>query len=194
MNTLRISVAGAESRGSGALVVVGALAVAAAVTSAVIWVMHLSASSLGVPEYSKAVTASRALAVPETAASRDAVTRLFGAAAPAPTAGLRESEMEGVQLLGIVSDRRGAGVALFSVEGAPPVRVRVGARVRDGVTLTEIHRRHVVLTQGLSQGARTVELGLAARSQVAAGDVRPRGAAAGVVTAPVIATPAPATR
>ena len=145
-------------RGGVPLIVVGVLATACAVTTAAIWTMHLTATSAGVPEFSKAVTATRTSDTLQDSDNRAALLRLFGAPALAPAAGGRE--IEGVKLQGIVSDKRGSGVALFSIDGAPSVRVRAGGRVRDGVTLVEIQRRHVVL----QQGGRTVELALATRT------------------------------
>ena len=166
-------------RSDTAFAVAGALAAAGTLASVVIWGMHLLAFSPGVPEYSKAVTASNPQSAAQTTAGRDALVQLFGTGTPLPTAGLRE--IEGVQLLGIVADRAGAGVALFSVDGAPPVRVRLGGRVREGVVLTEIQRRQVVL----AQGGRTVELGLA---------VRPRGSTAAAPANPAGAVVAPPAR
>ena len=130
-------------RGGATLAVIGALAAAGALTSAVIWAMHLTASSAGVPAYSKAVTASVA---PADAGDRQALAQLFGASAFVSTANSRD--LEGVQLQGIVGDQRGAGVALFSVDGAAPVRVRVGGVVREGVKLLEIQRQQVLLERG----------------------------------------------
>ena len=132
-----------HARGSASWVVLAVVASAGAITSAVIWAMHLTASSAGVPEYSKAVAVSAPTPEP---GGRDAIAQMFGAPAAASTAGGRE--IEGVQLLGIVSAGRGAGVALFSVDGAPPVRVRAGAKLRDGVTLTEVQPRQVLLERG----------------------------------------------
>ncbi len=129
--------------GSASWVVLAVVASAGAITSAVIWAMHLTASSPGVPEFSKAVAVS--LPTPEPG-GREAIARMFGAPAAASTAGGRE--IEGVQLLGIVSAGSGKGVALFSIDGAPPVRVRAGAKLRDGVTLAEVQPRKVLLERG----------------------------------------------
>ena len=147
-----------SQRGGVPLIVVGVLATVCAVTTAAIWIMHLTATSAGVPEYSKAVTATRTFDVPQDSDSRNALSRLLSAPASAPTTGGRE--IEGVKLQGIVSDKRGTGVALFSVDGAPSVRVRAGGRVRDGLTLVEIQRRHVLL----EQGGKKFELVLATRA------------------------------
>ena len=144
--------------GSAALIVVGILATACAVTTAALWIMHLTATSPGVPEFSKAVTFSKPSDTLQDADSRNALLRLFSATESAPTAGARP--IEGVKLQGIVSDKRGTSVALFSIDGAPSVRLRPGERVRDGVTLVEIQRLQVLL----EQGGRTVELKLPARA------------------------------
>ncbi len=140
--------------GGMALTAIGVLAAAAAVTSAVIWGMHLTASSAGVPEFSKAV------AVKTTPQSKDnvaAVTQMFGSSAAMPLSSSRE--IEGLKLLGIVADQRGTGVALFSIDGAAPVRVRSGGVVRDGVKLVEIQPRQVVL----ERGGKTIEMAVPAR-------------------------------
>lgn len=133
-----------RQRGIAIWLPLGLLAGAGALASAVIWGMHITAKSPGIPEYSKPVTADSGAPGP-SAVSRDAIARMFGGTAALST-GARD--IEGVQLLGIVADKRGSGVALISVDGAPPVRVRAGGKVRDGVTLAEIRERKVVLEQG----------------------------------------------
>ncbi len=147
-----------SEHGGAALAAIGMLAAACAVTSAVLWTMHLSANSSAVPEFSKAVAPSPALDAAQAPGASDALARMFGAPAQVPAAGTRE--IEGVQLQGIVSDPRGSGVALFSVDGAPPLRVRAGGQVRDGVTLVEIKQQQVVL----ERGGRSFELTLLKRS------------------------------
>lgn len=161
--------------GGATLAGIAVLAVACALTSAVIWGMHLTAKSAGVPEYSKPVTASGGMEFAQGAAGRDAVARMFGGPAGSVST---TREIEGVQLLGIVSDKRGTGVALISVDGAPPVRVRVGGQVRDGVTLLEIRERKVVL----GRSGSTAELVLPARtnSPVAAATGKAQGTPAGL--------------
>ena len=143
--------------GGTTLVGIAVLATACALTSAVMWAMHLTAKSADVPDYSKSVTASSGMEFAQGVAGREAVARMFGAPAGSVSA---TREIEGVQLLGIVSDKRGTGVALISVDGAPPVRVRVGGRVRDGVTLLEIRDRKVIL----GRSGSTAELILPART------------------------------
>lgn len=144
-----------RERGSITLIFIGVLALACAVTSAAIWIMHLTAQRTDVPEFSKAVTVNAATSV---LGGSDAVAQMFGVPAGATSTGLQE--INGVQLQGIVSDKRGTGIALFSIDGAAPVRVRVGGRVRDGVTLGEIHARHVLL----ERSGKRVELRLVART------------------------------
>jgi hypothetical protein len=167
----------ASQRGGATLVGIAVLAAAAALTCAVMWAMHITAKSVGVPEYSKAVTASGGMESAQGPAGRDAVARMFG---PATGVVSGAREIEGVQLQGIVTDKRGTGVALLSVDGAPPVRVRAGQQVREGVTLVEIQQRKVLLRRGGS----SVELVLPARvsSPVAAVAGKPPGAAAGIQT------------
>ncbi len=150
--------------------------------------MHLTANSSGVPEFSKAVALSPALDAAQASGGSDALARMFGAHAPA--AGSRE--VEGVQLQGIVSNRRGTGVALFSVDGAPPVRVRAGGLVRDGVTLVEIKQQQVVL----ERGGRTFELTLLKRSVSldAPSDTRPRNSQTHQPGGAVPSTPASSVR
>ena len=177
-------------RGGAALAAIGMLAAACAVTSAVLWTMHLTANSSGVPEFSKAVALSPALDAAQAPAGSDALARMFGAPAQAPAAGTRE--IEGVQLQGIVSNPRGTGVALFSVDGAPPLRVRAGGLVRDGVTLVEIKQRQVVL----ERGGRTFELTLQKRSVPldAPSDTRPRNSQTHQPGGAVPSTAAPSVR
>lgn len=129
--------------GGAALIAIGFLASAAAVTSAVIWTLHLTATSRGVPEFSKAVVAKTALPVKD---NREALAQMFGA--PVATAAAASRDIDGVKLLGIVADRAGTGVALFSIDGAAPVRVRSGSLVRDGVKLVEVRPQQVVLERG----------------------------------------------
>ena len=142
-------------RGSATLAVIGVLATACAVTSAVIWTMHLTANSISVPEFSKAVTVTETSQAP---GGGDVLAQMFGPPVFASTKGA--SEIVGVQLQGIVSDKRGTGVALFSIDGAPPVRVRAGALVRDGVKLLEIRQQQVLL----ERGGKTFELALVKRT------------------------------
>jgi hypothetical protein len=142
--------------GVAALGILGVLGATGALTCAVIWAMHITAKSAAVPEYSRAVTASGGLPSAKSAGGGEAIARLFGGTAPAQTA---VGDIEGVQLLGIVAGPRATGVALFSIEGGPPLRVRTGGRVREGVTLVEIRSRKVVL----ERGGVTVERELPAR-------------------------------
>ena len=144
-----------SQRGAAVPIFLGVLATAAAVASAVAWGMHIMAKSPGVPAYSKPAIQDGGAQQVQTA-SREAVARMFGGATPTATG---SRDIEGLHLLGIVADKRGAGVALMSVDGAPPIRVRVGGRVRDGVTLAEIRERKVVL----ERGGGTVELALPLR-------------------------------
>jgi hypothetical protein len=144
---------------------VGVLALAAALTSAGIWAMHVTAPSVDVPAYSKAVATVAAHDMRKTSGNADGLMRLFGASGPAGGA----REIEGVKLQGIVSSGDGKGWAVFSVDGAPSIRVRDGGRVRDGVVLIELRRRHVLL----EQGGQTVELALPARIPPQAGGASP---------------------
>ena len=166
-----------SERGGATLAVIGVLAMACAATSAVIWIMHLTANSTGVPEFSKAVTVTEPT---QMSGSRDALAQMFGAPVFASTKGARE--IEGVQLQGIVSDKRGTGVALFSVDGASPVRVRAGALVRDGVKLLEIRQQQVLL----ERGGNTFELALVKRTglQDALTDARQRNIQTGQTVNP----------
>ena len=142
-------------RGGAILAVIGVLAAACALTSAVIWTMHLTANSISVPEFSKAVTVTETSQAP---GGSDVLAQMFGPPVFASAKGA--SEIVGVQLQGIVSDKRGTGVALFSVDGAPPVRVRAGALVRDGLKLLEIRQQQVLL----ERGGKTFELALVKRA------------------------------
>ena len=142
-------------RGGAILAVIGVLAAACALTSAVIWTMHLTANSISVPEFSKAVTVTETSQAP---GGSDVLAQMFGPPVFASAKGA--SEIVGVQLQGIVSDKRGTGVALFSVDGAPPVRVRAGALVRDGLKLLEIRQQQVLL----ERGGKTFELALVKRT------------------------------
>ena len=162
-------------RGGATLVGIAVLATACALTSAVMWAMHLTAKSAGVPDYSKPVTANVGMESAQGVVGQDAVARMFGGPAGSVST---TREIEGVQLQGIVSDKRGTGVALISVDGAPPVRVRVGGRVRDGVTLLEIRERKVIL----GRSGSTAELILPARtnSPVAAATGKAQGTLAGL--------------
>ena len=161
--------------GGATLVGIAVLATACALTSAVMWAMHLTAKSAGVPDYSKPVTANGGMESAQGVVGQDAVARMFGGSAGSVST---TREIEGVQLQGIVSDKRGTGVALISVDGAPPVRVRVGGRVRDGVTLLEIRERKVIL----GRSGSTAELILPARtnSPVAAATGKAQGSPAGL--------------
>jgi hypothetical protein len=159
-----------------ALSLLGGVALAAALTSAIVWLMHLTAKSTDVPENAKAVAAAgSAPGTPPLPAARDALLQMFGAPAITPQGGA--ATLEGVQLQGIVNDKRGTGVAIFSIDGAAPVRVRAGGPVRDGVRLIEIHAKSVVL----ERSGERLELALAKRvvSPDAYTDSRPRAAAIG---------------
>ena len=177
-------------RGGAALAAIGVLAAACAVTSAVLWTMHLTANSSGVPEFSIAVAPSPAHDAVQAPGGSDALARMFGAPAQAPSANTRE--IEGVQLQGIVSNPRGTGVALFSVDGGPALRVRAGGLVRDGVTLVEIKQQHVVL----ERGGKTFELALLKRSVPldAPGETRQRTTQTHQPGGAVPPTPAPSVR
>ncbi len=144
-----------HERGNITLIMIGAIALVGAVTSAVIWTMHVTAQSSDVPEFSAAVVVNAASIAP---GGSDAVAQMFGV--PVAATSTEAHEISGVQLQGIVSDKRGTGVALFSIDGAPPVRVRVGGLVRNGVTLEQIHARHVLL----ERSGKRVELRLVART------------------------------
>lgn len=143
-------------RGGAIVAVIGVLAAACALVSAVIWTMHLTANSISIPEFSKAVTVTETSQAP---GGSDVLAQMFGPP-PVVASAKGASEIAGVQLQGIVSDKRGTGVALFSVDGAPPVRVRAGALVRDGVKLLEIRQQQVLL----ERGGKTFELALVKRA------------------------------
>lgn len=168
-----------HEQGSITLILIGVIALVCAMTSAVIWTLHLTVQSSDVPGYSTAVRVNAASMAP---GGRDAVAQLFGV--PAVATSTETHEISGVQLQGIVSDKRGTGVALFSIDGAPPVRVRVGGRVRDGVMLEQIHARHVLL----EQSGKRVELRLATRTpQPAVSAAQHRNDQSGLSNGPGIA-------
>lgn len=139
-----------RARGGIVAALLGTLFLAGAVTSAVVWIMHLTATSTDVPEFSKPVTAAPA---PAVSGERDAMAQLFG------TPKIITRELDGLQLQGIVSDTHGRGVALISVDGAPPIRVRAGGQVRDGVRINDIQARYIVL----ERGGKLAELALVKR-------------------------------
>jgi general secretion pathway protein C len=139
-----------RARGGIFAALLGALFLTGAVTSAVVWMMHLTATSADVPEFSKPVSAAPA---PAMRGDQDAVAQLFG------TPKIITRELDGLQLQGIVSDTHGRGVALISVDGAPPIRVRAGGQVRDGMRISDIQARYIVL----ERGGKLVELALVKR-------------------------------
>jgi general secretion pathway protein C len=168
-----------SATGATAIGLCGIVATAAALTSAIVWAMHLTAKSTDVPVYAKAVTATGAApATAQLPATREALSQMFDTSVLTPQGGA--PALEGLQLQGIVNDKRGAGVAIFSLDGAAPVRVRAGGQVRDGVRLIEIQAKSVVL----ERSGQRVELTLAKRmvSPDAYTDNRTRPAAAGAPT------------
>ena len=183
-----------HEQGSITLIFIGAIALVCAVTSAVIWIMHLTVQTSDVPVFSNAVMVNAASTTP---GGRDAVAQMFGAPVAATSAG--GHEISGVRLQGIVSDKRGTGVALFSIDGAPPVRVRVGGLVRDGVTVEQIHARHVLL----EHSGKRLELRLVARTPQPVSNVQHRNNPTALSDGPGMAgtglpggppSPAPSTR
>ena len=153
---MRLPAKSTSQRSNVTPIAIGVLATGCAITSAAIWAMHLLSSSAGVPAHSKPIVASGAGEVANESSSSDALARLFGA----PVTDNSGRGVEGVQLQGIVGDRQGKGVVLLSIDGAPPIRVRVGGQVRSGLKLVEIQRKHVLL----EQNGKTLELALVTRA------------------------------
>lgn len=131
----------------------GVLALMLTLASVIAWGMHLMAVDEPVPPAAKPVISAAAAVTPQTGTPLSA---LFNA--PGATASLA-SEAEGVRLHGVVVDKSGVGVALISVDGAPPVRLRAGGVVREGLKLREIQAKQIVL----ERGGQTVTIALAGR-------------------------------
>ena len=176
------------TRGGTALAALGILAVAATITSAIVWSMHLTAESSDVPAYSRRVASAKtATDAPATRNEREALLQLFGSAAAPGKDG--SQTLDGLQLQGIVNDKRGTGIAIFSIDGAAPVRVRAGGQVRDGIRLAEVQSKQVVL----ERGGQRVELALVKRPAPpdTNADSRPRGVPASPQAKPATAPGAP---
>jgi general secretion pathway protein C len=72
--------------------------------------------------------------------SADAAATLFGGEAAAAV-------VSNYQLTGVVADGRNS-VAILVADGSPPKAIRVGREVAPGVTVSQVHPRYVMLSDG----------------------------------------------
>jgi general secretion pathway protein C len=72
--------------------------------------------------------------------SADAAATLFGGEAAAAV-------VSNYQLTGVVADGRDS-VAILVADGSPPKAIRVGREVAPGVTVSQVHPRYVMLSDG----------------------------------------------
>ena len=108
------------------------LAVIALAASLAYWAMQLYKPA------QRPLAAAPPATVPEPAPA--AAATLFGGQAVAAVA-------TNYQLTGVVSAGR-SGVAILVTEGQPPKALKVGKEIAPGVSLSEVHPRYVMLSEG----------------------------------------------
>ena len=90
-------------------------------------------------------------------ADLDAVARALGALEVAEQSAAESAPVARLQLVGVVAQGRGQGVALITIDGQPPRPWWVGAEVADGLVLQSLDRRSARLGE-TRFGATTLEL------------------------------------
>lgn len=108
------------------------LAVIALAASLAYWIMQLYKPA------QRPLAAAPPVTIPEPAP--DAAATLFGGQAVAAVA-------TNYQLTGVVAAGR-SGVAILVAEGQPPKALKVGKEIAPGVSLSEVHARYVMLSEG----------------------------------------------
>jgi general secretion pathway protein C len=145
-----------------------ALAIIATAACAVLWGMHITAKETPVPAHAKPIAAAPVVVMAPA-------PLLFGAGT-VPDGGSAVFSVDGIRLQGVVTDRRGVSVALVSIDGATPARFAVKSALRDGVTLREIHTRHIIVERGGNTAKVTLverQAGLSATAAVPSGPPPP---------------------
>lgn len=129
---------------------------------------------------------SRPVAAPPRVAraevSTDAAAALFGGR-PGKAAVASNYQLKGVILSGTARD----SVAILSADGKPAQAVSVGLEVVPGVTVKEVHREYVLLSEG--GAVKRVELPESAKAQVNLASAAPVGTQ-GAAALPPAAPPA----
>ncbi len=104
-------------------------------------------------------------------ASVEAASKLFGGNAPAAVGSAH------YQLKGIVNADGANSVAIISANGQPARAIRIGGEVAPGVTVSEVHAKHVLLSEnGVPRRLELSEIPKKAASAASSAPARPASA------------------